>query len=868
MVVVGGFAGIGKTALLARFCERFASDQVVCIAAESLRSLYEQLCAHWGEDAEPTDTEGCVFAVIAGLERRNEHLLVEDAHRFAAADELAELLRKFAQWSRGQARLIVLSRTRIVVPEVAEQTLWLPPLPDVDIAELLTRCATRPFAGSLSDLVRRAGGNPLEARRLASGGEGDVPAQLSDLSPESLALVSLLSFVDRLPVFALPARLAETAERLLALQLVEREASVLYIGDANRALLGDAARPAPELASAIASALVQADLNAWRWQALVLARVAGRHDLVGRCLAEVDDGFIGVVGAQRLFDLIADVNSDEALRARMLCLVSGPWAKGMAWLAAEPAPTSAPLKLAYAHALFAANRGQQANSVFHEVAASVAESDCRLDALVGLARGADGQALSDIGGRLLALDLELESDRLRRDVCLALARWRAGDRLAAQALARSVFARRHQLVKSRAASCRDLYQVLVHTAMFKEARRLAEEESYDRPHSPRWLYYAAVMAVETCDDEQRRRSLAGLEPAASGSMRYRFLVAYLNERHAEHVDLATAMSELSEMWSVAEAVQDPLFLSDCRLYQLELAVYSASTPPANVLADDGEHAQLVSLVELRRDGRDLGAAARMGDGPWHAVLQAERSLADGNASEADALLETWAAEARRRGAVLEEADLRVAQAHLLLRWVGRDSARARTVQDALLELATAHGLEEVRRLASGMDALLGDTRPADAVIRSLTDGRGLVARVARALLGEQQLSWQSDKETLAAAARRWSTKRRAFELDPELFTVRTAAGDALSLGNHRLLYRIVELLSDSSPKGVTKETLAREVWSVKSYRPDRDDKRIQVAVARLRSIVAKVGFPLLVSTTPTGYILARHDGAEMPRPAR
>ncbi len=55
---------------------------------------------------------------------------------------------------------------------------------------------------------------------------------------------------------------------------------------------------------------------------------------------------------------------------------------------------------------------------------------------------------------------------------------------------------------------------------------------------------------------------------------------------------------------------------------------------------------------------------------------------------------------------------------------------------------------------------------------------------------------------------------------------------------------------------MTKEHLARAVWSVKSYRPDRDDKRIQVAVARLRAIVAKEEFPLSISTTPTGYVLA------------
>jgi hypothetical protein len=860
VALVGGWAGIGKTALVASFCQRLATEQVVCVSAESLRSLYEQLCSHWCEAAEPTDEEGCAFAIIAGVERRREHLLIEDAHRFSDSEELMTLVAKFAKWSRGASRLIVLGRTRLIVPEVAEQSLWLDPLSDGEIAELLTRCAARKAVDDLHALVRRARGSPLEARRLASGGSPDLPAQLSDLSADSLALVSLLSCVDRLPAFALPGWLEPPAQRLVSLQLVEREAAVFYLADANRALLGERPLPSPELAGAIATALVDVDLNAWRWQALILGRLAARDDLVNRCLAEVDEGFVGMVGAQRLFAAIADSKSNGATRARLLCIVSAPWPKGLAWLAELPTPTDATLKLAYAHALFAANQGQQANRVFREVAFSDGVADCRLGALIGLARGTGEQAVGEISEHLAALELPLESDRLERDVWLSLARHRAGQRLDAQTLARSVFAQRHRLSKSRAATCRDLYYVLVHLAMFAEARILAEEESYAHPHSPRWVYYAAVLAVETCDDQQRRSSLERLEQVASGSMRYRFLVAYLNERHAQQVELARALNEAREMWSVAQAVEDPLFLADCRLYELELAVYAATTPPASALADDGVHAELVALVELRMTGRDSGAAARVGDGPWHTILEAERLWAAGRAREADTMLDVWIADARRRGAVLEEADLRVAQAHILMRWAGSEVARAHIVRDQLLELATAHGLDEIRRLAMGMKLLLGTARPADSMLLALSEGRGLTARVARSLLGEQQLDWSSDKDTLRCALRRWeSADRRALELDTELCVVKAPGGHALSLGNHRLLYRVVEVLASCSPRGATKERLALEVWSVTSYRPSRDDKRIQVAVARLRSLISKVGFPVRVATTPTGYALAQES---------
>jgi DNA-binding winged helix-turn-helix (wHTH) protein len=61
--------------------------------------------------------------------------------------------------------------------------------------------------------------------------------------------------------------------------------------------------------------------------------------------------------------------------------------------------------------------------------------------------------------------------------------------------------------------------------------------------------------------------------------------------------------------------------------------------------------------------------------------------------------------------------------------------------------------------------------------------------------------------------------------------------------------------------GLTKEQLAREVWGVTRYRPDRDDKRVFVAINRLRKLLRDTGGVLSLENTPTGYALVVAEDA-------
>jgi hypothetical protein len=860
LALLAGWAGIGKSALVAAWCARGRVDDAVCLRAEGIRSVYAQLCGVWGEATDPTDIDGCVFGIIQGVERHGHHLIIEDAHGFAASEELVRLVTDFAKWHTGPGRLIVLSRTRVAAPAVAEQSLWLPPLSDERVEELMRRCAPGELGDRLPALVRSAHGSPLEARRLLDGSSGTTPAQLGDLPAVALALASVISSVDRLPLSALGAPLAETCSLLSARRLVEQDRDSVWVPDAHRAIFPQPPPAGAEaIASTIAESLIAGGVREWRWAALVLARSARRLDLADRLLSEVDEGFADVVGSQRLFDTLEGLSSDAALRMRLLCVYSSPWQHGLRWLAELPAPTEARAQLAYSLALFAANEISRAEAVLRDVAAHREDVQTRLEALLGLVKIADDHHLPDLQQRLSTLDLALESDRLRRDIWLGYSRYRVGDRRAGQNTLRAVFARRHMLGNTRPTSALELYQAQVFLSIFGDAQRLAEEEALSRRLSPRWAYLAAVIAVETCNESERAKQLARLEQVAAGSMRYEFLVAYLHERHAEHVDLSHARRELLRMWTIAESIADARFLADCRLYELELAIYDAARPHERMLADDGMHGALVSLVRLRMEGLDGGAAAHADNGGWQAVLVAERLWQGGDAARALSLLEAAIAEAQQRHAVLEEADLRAAQAHLVLRWPAVDSETSNAIVAQLLEFSERHGLAEGRRLALGTRLLTSLTRPTNAALREVADGTALIARLARVLLGEQEAAWKCDRDAIDVASGRWgsgaSPQPSPLLLDGELFTARVASGEQLELGNHRLLYRILEMLV-KAPKGVTKERLAREVWSLASYRPERDDKRIQVAIARLRSLIASAGFPISVSTTPTGYSVA------------
>ena len=84
-------------------------------------------------------------------------------------------------------------------------------------------------------------------------------------------------------------------------------------------------------------------------------------------------------------------------------------------------------------------------------------------------------------------------------------------------------------------------------------------------------------------------------------------------------------------------------------------------------------------------------------------------------------------------------------------------------------------------------------------------------------------------------------------------------GRRVDLGGAALGVRLLEVLADHGG-AATKETLVRSVWGEREYHPLRHDKRLQVAVLRLRRLIeTDVHNPSRLVTTEHGYALGGHE---------
>lgn len=126
----------------------------------------------------------------------------------------------------------------------------------------------------------------------------------------------------------------------------------------------------------------------------------------------------------------------------------------------------------------------------------------------------------------------------------------------------------------------------------------------------------------------------------------------------------------------------------------------------------------------------------------------------------------------------------------------------------------------------------------------------IAARQAALALGTSSAPGDRCDRAFAALWARWSS--RPWVVDLKRGTVRRD-GVVVSLGRRRVLYALLAALRAE----VDREALAREVWGVRSYHPARDDKRIDVAIGRLRALLDDDRqAPRYVLTRPGGYVLS------------
>ena len=92
-------------------------------------------------------------------------------------------------------------------------------------------------------------------------------------------------------------------------------------------------------------------------------------------------------------------------------------------------------------------------------------------------------------------------------------------------------------------------------------------------------------------------------------------------------------------------------------------------------------------------------------------------------------------------------------------------------------------------------------------------------------------------------------------LDVALKTLWIEDYPPLDLGRHALIIRLLQCLTRHGGRA-TKAQLATDVWAVQAYHPFNDDKRIQVAIRRLRQRLAKTGSEAaFIVTVEDGYAI-------------
>jgi hypothetical protein len=230
-------------------------------------------------------------------------------------------------------------------------------------------------------------------------------------------------------------------------------------------------------------------------------------------------------------------------------------------------------------------------------------------------------------------------------------------------------------------------------------------------------------------------------------------------------------------------------------------------------------------------------------------LSAESALA-GDLEAARAHAVAAVAGAREHGYVPGELDaLRALCDALLL--AGDDDALARTAEE-LRERAEATGSARSSMEVEWFVATLGRTLHPAALepFCALSDVAPVAARRARALLGEPADLDRVDRAVLAVLRLRLSGPaiRRVAERAPEASSgagwgldtgakrVWLPRGRTVDLSTRPMLYRILLAIADRGGHA-TKEQIIVAAWSQRDYHPIRDDKRLHVAIRKLRVLV-------------------------------
>jgi hypothetical protein len=900
VTVVYGIGGVGKTSLVLATMRRRYAAQVERTVMLGLRP-----------SAAPGEVQLDLLRALAGRPLDGVATRVHDADAYAArAIDLAEhagrwvvlddlhhgdprfvgeLLARVARFAR-RSRWIATSRLRPETPELVHQTLALGAMPERELDELARRARPGLTRDDCARTVRASSGSPWQLLR--SLGAGDARDPLSEVGDER-ALIEKLSLLEvAVPVEALAPLGADAAriDRLARAGLVEHAPNGVRLHDVARSLVdGRGDEPArTEVGRALAAAAdPAAALEGARL--LVAAGDPGAAELLCARAAELIEAGL----APRLWRLIGD-STDLALRTVQLRCAGELGYPDVVARMPRPALDDGHAALLWGRAQFAIGRSREAAEIAEALVAHPS-LDLAFEAGMLLSRchGALGRP-RDADAVLDALTPPSPALAVLRDANRA--RWLLHtDAAAAWALAERVQAAlpglpeglRREVAERLGGVCVFLGRYRAATEVLPELREDHADVFLSREVM---LWRLAVATIGGRLDESAALVRRVRAMPASTAQQRQYVDLFDNARRITMGELAGLAQALATLLATTAAAGNAQVYHFAAVYRERLAVVRGEPAPPRAWAagvpepvgPEAGHLAVCRMQHALRWGHELAVpeldSELISVQVAHAIACGEAALLAGEPDAALAQVSRALALAREHGQVVLEADAAVCRCEIAAAFdrpeLGDVARELAAIAEALGSPRYAAEAQFFRAFAAGaFDAAALETC---AVLIDVAPG---AARRARRLLGGQPELDAVDTVICARIEQRGRARVEpssagAWQAGWGLDATRRSAwlpGRWVDLAAVPLSQRILEVLADAGG-AVTKDALLRLAWGDAGYRPERHDKRIQVAVHRLRKQVEDdPAAPRRVVTTADGYALAgafrRRVAVETPRPS-
>ncbi len=851
--------GLGKTGLVLRALAGLGFERGVILSAEELGStflptLHRSLAEAAGVKIRRADravpASDLVADVVALLERVDAPVVLEDLHSLPDATTDALLIGVGRHCRR--ARLVISTRRRPAHDDLTERTLVLEPLADAAIERVVRRLRPAIDTERLATIVATSAGSPRLARQNALG--LDVHRSIVEsLSERQRKLVQALGEIDR-PV------------DLAASDVPEEE----VVGLIERGFLerwGDGLRVVPNLRPLVRASVLDKqaarrealrlastdDRPALRFEVVRLAVALADHDRVARVLQDELRSFLALGYAEALFDVLVPDN-ERRPPARLLssCFTIADWMRGgrsLRWACAEPEPPASEDKLVWCRLLAHGGAVDRAKERAEAMAATLASGRARADAALLHADIVSWSGDASSAVRLLEAMGPFEGAlAVHRELRLAVALARSGDAARAETVARAAFRDWERLEPADQLATRAaLVPALLATSSFRGLERLLGTAELPAGAPATEVFALLATTVERGLVENARGALERARVFAEGSLSLTFAVRYNELR------LRTLLGPFAGLEEAARAA-----IADDRMAAVRDFVaylYAAGAAIAVTCGSRVDWALSSSIVD--GEGNLLVARA------WHAILAQrrgeaailpsvarctaetriaggrlaiEKQLLDGELDGAERDLDASIALAREEGLAVEE--LALLALRVDVRLCTGSGARARTESAAreLDVLARSIGSRRFEVEAELALWAVSTERPAARLLAIVAETESPVARRrASALLARPADLDRVDQKVVAAMAA-LSEARSVVVVDVDAKRVRLPSGKEVDLGASPLSLKLLQTLFRSGGEA-TKRSLAEQVWDLRVYHPHRDDKRLQVAIHRLRHAI-------------------------------